>query len=122
MWFTKDGLLSVTYRTGQRRRRKGRTPWTNCWRVRRRRSESGVGTEIPADTEWMNLLVDDGVATVDLNEAFVSEETPAAAVARLAQVVYTLAVRDSIGQVVFQVDEEAAHELRGLRAGRRPAS
>ena len=50
----------------------------------------GVGTEIPADTEWMNLLVDDGVATVDLNEAFVSEETPAAAIARLAQVVYTL--------------------------------
>lgn len=114
VWFTKDGLLSVTYRARPEASQEGTDALDELLAGPTTEERgNGVGTEIPADTEWMNLLVDDEVATVDLNEAFVSEETPAAAVARLAQVVYTLTQYESIGAVVFQVDGRPLTNLGG---------
>jgi hypothetical protein len=114
VWFMKDGMLFVTYRTRPEASQEG-TDALDELLVGPTGAEraAGVGTEIPAETVWTNLLVDDGIATVDLNDAFVSEETPAAAVARLAQVVYTLTQYDSIDGVVFQVDGEVLTNLGG---------
>ena len=44
------------------------------------------------------------MATVDLDDTFVDQETPAIAVGSLAQVVYTLTQFDRVQGVVFEVD------------------
>jgi hypothetical protein len=114
VWFTYNGSLFVTHRTRPESSQEGTDALDELLAgPRAEERAAGVGTEITRDTEWVNLLVDDGVATVDLNDAFVSEETPATAVARLAQVVYTLTQYDSIGGVVFEVEGEPLTNLGG---------
>ena len=46
---------------------------------------ASLGTTINVGTRLNGLTIDDGVATVDLDAAFVGEETPAIAVGSLAQ-------------------------------------
>lgn len=63
-----------------------------------------VGTSINRGTRLIGLSIDDGVATVDLDEAFRAEETPAIAVGTLSRIVSTLTQFDSIDEVRFEVD------------------
>lgn len=105
LWFNYDGYLFVTHRT---------EPFTEGVGTRalemllggptNAEAAAGVNSAITPSTELLSLLIDDGVATVDLNTAFTSEETPAIAIGSLSQIVYTLTQFDSIGEVLFQVD------------------
>jgi spore germination protein GerM len=105
LWFNYDGALFVTHRT---------EPFTPG--VGRRSLEAlfdgptdgerhaDVSTSINLGTRLLDLTIEDGVATVDLDATFSAEETPAIAVGSLSQIVYTLTQFDSIDGVVFEVE------------------
>jgi hypothetical protein len=105
LWFNYDGSLFVTHRT---------EPFTPA--VGRRALEAlldgptaaeraaDLGSTIHPGTDLLDLTIDDGVATVDLDETFNGEETPAIAVGSLSQIVYTLTQFDSVDGVVFEVN------------------
>ena len=105
LWFTYDGSLFLTHRT---------EPFTPAVGTRalealldgptQAERAADLGTTINPGTTLRGLTIDDGVATVDLDAAFVDQETPAIAVGSLAQIVYTLTQFDRIQGVVFQVD------------------
>jgi spore germination protein GerM len=105
LWFNYDGYLFVTHRTepftagvGTRALEMLLGGPTNA------EDAAKVGTLINPGTRLIGLSIDDGLATVDLDEAFRAEETPAIAVASLSQIVYTLTQFDSIDEVLFQVN------------------
>jgi hypothetical protein len=63
----------------------------------------GVTTEIPTDTRFNSLEVEEGVATVDLSENF--EQGPNSSLAmRVAQVVYTLTEDPVVQSVQFSFE------------------
>jgi immunoglobulin-like protein involved in spore germination/sporulation and spore germination protein len=105
LWFNYDGYLFVTHRT---------EPFTEGVGTRAIEMLLGgptdaedaarVGTSINPGTRLLGLTIDDGVATVNLDETFSAEETPAIAVGSLSQIVYTLTQFDSVDGVVFEVD------------------
>ena len=104
LWFNLDGYLFVTHRT---------EPFTPAVGTRslealldgpnETEAAAAVGSAINPGTRLLGLHIRDGVATVNLNEAFTAEETPAIAVGSLSQIVYTLTQFDSIDGVVFEV-------------------
>lgn len=105
LWFNHEGSLFVTHRT---------EPFTPG--VGRRSLEAlfdgptdgerhaDVSTSINPGTRLLDLTIDNGVATVDLDATFSAEETPAIAVGSLSQIVYTLTQFDSVDGVVFEVE------------------
>jgi hypothetical protein len=105
LWFTYDGSLFVTHRT---------EPFTPAVGTRALEAlfdgptseerSADIHTTINPGTRLHGLTIEDGVATVDLDDTFVGQETPAIAVGSLAQVVYTLTQFDRIQGVVFEVD------------------
>jgi hypothetical protein len=106
LWFTYDGSLFLTHRT---------EPFTPAVGTRalealldgptQTERAANLGTAINPGTSLHGLTIDDsGVATVDLDAAFVDQETPAIAVGSLAQIIYTLTQFDRIQGVVFEVD------------------
>jgi hypothetical protein len=104
VWFNYDGYLFVTHRTeafvpgvGARSIESLLEGPTNA------ESAAGLHSAIQPGTHLLDLTIDDGVATVDLDRAFTSEETPAIAVGSLSQIVYTLTQFDSIDGVRFEV-------------------
>jgi len=119
LWFNYDGSLFVTHRTesftpavGSRALEALLDGPTNA------EDAAGVGTAIDPGSRLLGLTIDDGVATVNLDETFSAEETPAIAVGSLSQIVYTLTQFDSIDAVSFQVESEpltnfGGYELRG---------
>jgi hypothetical protein len=122
LWFNYDESLFVTHRT---------EPFTPG--VGRRSLEAlfdgptdaerhaDVSTSINPGTRLLDLTIDDGVATVDLDATFTAEETLASVVDSLAQVVYTLTQFDSVKGVVFEVEGNppfeyfGSHEVDGLQ-------
>jgi hypothetical protein len=63
----------------------------------------GLSTEIPRDTRFNSLEVEEGVATVDLSENF--EQGPNSSLAmRVAQVVYTLTEDPVVDDVQFSFE------------------
>jgi hypothetical protein len=122
LWFNYDGALFLTHRT---------EPFTPG--VGRRALEAlfggptdmergaNVRTSINPGTRLLELTIDDGVATVDLDATFTAEETLASVVDSLAQVVYTLTQFDSVKGVVFEVEGSplfeylGSHEVDGLQ-------
>jgi hypothetical protein len=105
LWFTYDGSLFVTHRTepftpavGSRALEALFDGPTSAERA------ADLGTTINPGTQLNGLTIEDGVATVDLDDTFVDQETLAIAVGSLAQVVYTLTQFDRIQGVVFEVD------------------
>lgn len=114
LWFNYDGSLFVTHRT---------EPFTPG--VGRRSLEAlfdgpidaerhaDVSTSINPGTRLLDLTIDDGVATVDLDDTFSAEETPAMAVGSLSQIVYTLTQFDSVQGVVFEVEGEPLTNFGG---------
>jgi hypothetical protein len=105
LWFNYDGSLFVTHRTepftpgvGQRSLEALFEGPTEAER------HADVSTSINSGTRLIDLTIDDGVATVDLDATFTAEETLASVVGSLAQVVYTLTQFDSIDEVLFDVN------------------
>jgi hypothetical protein len=105
LWFNYDGYLFVTHRT---------EPFTAGVGARaieillggptNAEAAAEVGSAIHPGTRLLDLTIDDGVATVNLDETFGAEETPAIAVGSLSQIVFTLTQFDSIEGVAFEVE------------------
>ena len=118
-WFNYDGYLFVTHRTepfvpgvGARSVEAVLEGPTND------ESAAGLSSAINPGTRLLGLTIHSGVATVNLDETFGAEETPATAVGSLSQIVYTLTQFDSIDGVVFEVGGSRltnfdGYELRG---------
>jgi len=70
-------------------------------------------TTIPSDTTFLDLIVNDGVATVNLSREFAAGGGSASAVGRLAQVVYTLTQFPTVDTVVFELDGESVTVFSG---------
>ena len=119
VWFNYDGYLFVTHRTepfvpgvGARSVEAVLEGPTND------ESAAGLSSAINPGTRLLGLTIHSGVATVNLDETFGAEETPATAVGSLSQIVYTLTQFDSIDGVVFEVGGSrltnfGGYELRG---------
>lgn len=105
LWFNYDGYLFVTHRT---------EPFTPAVGTRaleallegptNAESAADLNSAINPGTRLLGLTIDDGVATVNLDDTFTGEETPAIAVGSLSQIVYTLTQFDRVDGVVFEVD------------------
>ena len=118
-WFNYDGYLFVTHRT------EPFVPGVGALSVEavlegptNDESAAGLSSAINPGTRLLGLTIHSGVATVNLDETFGAEETPATAVGSLSQIVYTLTQFDSIDGVVFEVGGSrltnfGGYELRG---------
>ena len=105
IWFNYDGYLFVTHRT---------EPFTDGVGTRalqillggptNEESAAGVSSAITPATDLLGLLIDHGVATVNLSTAFTSADTSAVVIGCLSQIVYTLTQFDSIHGVRFEVN------------------
>ena len=105
LWFTYDGSLFVTHRTERFTPAVGTRALEALFDGPSSAERAAdVGTTINPGTRLHSLTIEDGVATVDLDDTFVDQETPAIAVGSLAQVVYTLTQFDRVQGVVFEVD------------------
>ena len=76
-------------------------------------TRSGLGTAIPPDTRFLNLVIDDGVARVDLSGAFESGGGTLSLTMRLAQVTCTLDQFDSVRGVRFSLDGKLVNVFSG---------
>ncbi len=104
LWFNLDGYLFVTHRTEPFTPGVGaRTLEALLSGPNHTEAAATVGTAINSGTRLLGLTIHDGVATVNLDETFTAEETPALAMGSLSQIVYTLTQFDSIDAVVFEV-------------------
>jgi spore germination protein GerM len=65
-----------------------------------------ISTTIPTGTRLLGVAIRDGVATVNLSQAFETGGGSASALGRLAQVVYTLTQFSTVDAVRFQVEGE----------------
>ncbi len=68
--------------------------------------DGDLDTSIPADTDLLELSIEDGIATLDTSAEF---EAPGGSLAermRLAQVVFTLTQFETVRGVVFEIDGE----------------
>ena len=114
LWFNYDGALFVTHRmepfTAGVGRRSLEALFEGPTDAER---DANVGTSINPGTRVLDLTIDEGVATVDLDDRFSAEETPAIAVGSLSQIVYTLTQFDSIDAVLFQVEGEPLTNFGG---------
>jgi immunoglobulin-like protein involved in spore germination/sporulation and spore germination protein len=125
VWFNYDGYLFMSHRT------EPFVPAVGAVSVEavlagpsNAESAAKVNSAITPGTDLLSLLIDHGVATVNLSEAFTSEETPAIAVGSLSQIVYTLTQFDSIDGVRFEVNGTPLTNFGGyeLRVAQRRAS
>jgi spore germination protein GerM len=114
LWFNYDGALFVTHRTEPFTAGVGRRSLEALFEGptdAERRAD--VSTSINSGTDLLDLTIDDGVATVDLDDTFSAEETPAIALGSLSQIVYTLTQFDSIDEVLFQVEGDPLTNFGG---------
>lgn len=104
LWFNHDGALFMTHRTEPFTPGVGRRALEALFEgPTDAERDARVGTSINPGTRLLDLTIDDGVATVDLDDTF-SGETPAVSVISLSQIVYTLTQFDSVQGVVFEVE------------------
>ncbi|MDP8937751.1 MAG: GerMN domain-containing protein [Actinomycetota bacterium] len=76
-------------------------------------SRSGLGTAIPRDTRFLDLVITDGVAKVDLSRAFESGGGTLSLTMRLAQVTCTLDQFESVRGVRFALDGKLVNVFSG---------
>ena len=76
-------------------------------------ARSGLGTAIPRDTRFNNLVITDGVARVDLSGAFESGGGTLSLTMRLAQVTCTVDQFDSVTGVRFALDGKLVNVFSG---------
>jgi hypothetical protein len=74
---------------------------------------AGVATQIPDGTQLLGLIVDKGIATVDLTSEYESGGGTASMTMRLAQVVCTLDQFPTVKGVLFQLDGRPVEVLGG---------
>ena len=74
---------------------------------------AGVGTTIPAGTKLIDLNIQDGVATVNMNGTYDDGGGSLSMRMRLAEVVYTITQFPSVQGVDFQLDGKAVDTFSG---------
>jgi germination protein M len=74
---------------------------------------AGVATQIPDGTQLLGLIVDKGIATVDLTSEYESGGGTASMTMRLAQVVCTLDQFPTVKGVLFELDGRPVEVLGG---------
>lgn len=74
---------------------------------------AGVATQIPDGTQLLGLIVDNGIANVDLTSEYESGGGTASMTMRLAQVVCTLDQFPTVKGVTFQLDGRPVDVLGG---------
>jgi Immunoglobulin-like domain of bacterial spore germination/Sporulation and spore germination len=75
--------------------------------------DAGVGTQIPDGTQLLGLIVDEGIATVDLTSEYEAGGGTASMTMRLAQVVCTLDQFPTVEGVLFRLDGQPVDVLGG---------
>lgn len=105
VWFHQGESLFVTTRS------VGKTPRVGSAAIEALLAGPGpvegsvsVGTQIPAGTKLLGLVIEDGIATVDLSSEFESGGGSLSMTMRLAQVVYTLTQFPTVDGVLFRLD------------------
>jgi len=73
----------------------------------------GFTSAVPEGTTLRGVVVEDGVATVDLSSAFGSGGGSLSMTSRVAQVVFTLTQFPTVDAVAFELDGEPVDELGG---------
>jgi hypothetical protein len=118
VWFSYDGMLFLTHRTESFVPAVGSLSLESLFEGPTRAERNAeVGSSIVPGTTLLGLTISEGLATVNLDDTFVSEETPAIAVGSLAQVVYTLTQFDSVEGVRFQVNGSPLRNFGGYELG-----
>ncbi len=75
--------------------------------------EFGFSSAIPAGTEFLGVVIEDRIATVDLTEEFASGGGSASMTGRVAQVVFTLTQFSTVDAVTFELEGEPITALGG---------
>lgn len=75
--------------------------------------DEGLSSAIPADTLLLGIVIDDGLATIDLGREFESGGGSFGMLSRLAQVVYTLTQFPTVNSVQFKLDGEPVTVFSG---------
>jgi hypothetical protein len=105
VWFTRGESLFVTKRTQEATHAVGSASLDAMLAgPSAEETSAGVGTQVPAGTELLDLFIADGLATVDLSSDFEVGGGSASAVMRIAQVVYTLTQFPTVETVQFRID------------------
>jgi germination protein M len=73
----------------------------------------GLSTAVPEGTQLLGLVIEDGVARVDLTSEFESGGGTASMQMRLAQIVYTITQFPTVKGVLFSLDGEPIDVLGG---------
>lgn len=119
VWFIADGFLFVTHRTEPFTPAVGATAIDAVLAgLTGAEGAAHLTSWVTRGTELLGLTIDDGVATVNLNDVFTSEETPAIAVGSLAQIVYTITQFDSVDSVRFEVEGRPLTNFGGYELDR----
>lgn len=72
-----------------------------------------ISTAIPSGVEVLGLVIEGGVATVDLSAGFASGGGSFSMLGRVAQVVFTLTQFPTVDRVEFEIEGEAVDTLGG---------
>ena len=75
--------------------------------------DTELGSAIPADTLLLDLVIANGLATVDLSREFEAGGGSFNILSRLAQVVYTLTQFPTVDEVLFLIDGERVEVFSG---------
>jgi len=75
--------------------------------------DTELSTAIPPDTLLLGLVIEDGLATIDLSREFEVGGGTTNILSRLAQVVYTLTQFSSVDEVLFYLDGEPVDVFSG---------
>jgi len=75
--------------------------------------DEGLSSAVPVDTLLLGIVIEDGLATIDLGREFESGGGSFAMLGRLAQVVYTLTQFPTVNAVQFKLDGQAVTVFSG---------
>ena len=112
-WANSDGLF-VTYRTQSKTPRVGTAALEALLEGPEGfEQDYGLSTSVPEGTQLLGLVIDDGIARVDLTSEFESGGGSASMQTRLAQIVYTITQFPTVKGVLFSLDGEPIDVLGG---------
>jgi len=74
---------------------------------------AGLSSAVPSDTLFLGLLIDNGLATIDLSREFEAGGGTTNILSRLAQVVYTLTQFPTVDEVLFHLDGQPVDVFSG---------
>jgi spore germination protein GerM len=75
--------------------------------------DTELGSAVPEDTLLLGLIIEDGLATIDLSREFEVGGGSFNILSRLAQVVYTLTQFPTVDEVLFHIDGEPVEVFSG---------